>query len=202
MRVLIGCEFSGVVRRAFRERGHDAWSCDLLPAEDNSPFHLQVDVRDVLSKDWDLAIFHPPCTYLSRAGARWRTPERMVLAREALGFVMALWEAPIPRVVIENPIGLLKPWWRGPDQIIEPWYFGERFTKRTWLWFRGVPPLMFTSIHPGATPWVQSNTGWRRRMGLPHYGEARSWRDRARTFPGVAAAFADQWGSFMEKAAA
>jgi len=167
VRILVACEFSSVVRDPFRARGHDAWSCDLLPTEGDPQYHIQGDVLEVLDQGWDLMIAHPPCTYLSRAGARWRTPERMEKAREALGFVLALWNAPVPRVVIENPIGLLKPWWRPPDQVIEPWYFGERFTKRTWLWFRGVPPLMATTVHPGATPWVQSNTGWRRRMGLP-----------------------------------
>lgn len=200
-RTLIGCEFSGIVRDAFLARGHDAWSCDLLPTERPGP-HIQGNVLEHLDDGWDLMIAHPPCQYLSRAGARWRTPERMVLAREALAFVLALWNAPIPRVAIENPIGLLKPWWRAPDQVIEPWYFGERFTKRTWLWLRGVPPLMATVTVPNATPWVQSNTGWRRRQGLPHYGEARNWKDRARTFQGVADAFADQWGGIAIEAVA
>jgi hypothetical protein len=200
-RVLIGCEFSGIVRDAFRARGHDAWSCDLLPTERPGP-HIQGNVLDVLGDGWDIAIFHPPCTYLSRAGARWRTPERLALADEAAAFVQTLWNAPIPMVAIENPIGMLNRLWRYPDQTIEPFHFGERFSKRTCLWLRGLPPLLATYVHSAPTPWVQSNTSWRRRMGLPHYGEARNWKDRARTFPGLAEAFADQWGALpIEKAA-
>jgi hypothetical protein len=184
-----------------RARGHDAWSCDLLPTERPGP-HIQGDVLDVLSDGWDLMVAHPPCTYLSRAGARWRTPERLELADQAAAFIRALWATPIRRVAIENPIGMLNRLWRYPDQTIEPFHFGERFSKRTCLWLRGLPPLMATSFQPGATPWVQSNTGWRRRMGLPHYGEARNWKDRARTFPLVADAMADQWGGIALESAA
>jgi hypothetical protein len=196
----VGCEFSGVVRDAFRARGHDAWSCDLLPSERPGP-HIQGDVLDVLSDGWDLMIAHPPCQYLSRAGARWRTPERMLLAQEALAFVLALWDAPIAGVAIENPIGMLNRLWRYPDQTIEPWHFGERFTKRTCLWLRGVPPLMATEIRLGATPLLPSNVGWGRRNGQrSHPGHTHSARDASRTLGGVANAMADQWGSLPVQA--
>ncbi len=196
MRVLVGCEFSGIVRDAFLARGHDAVSCDLLPSERPGP-HLQCDVRDVLGDGWELAVFHPPCTYLSRAGARWwGDPQREAKAREALAFVQTLWAAPIPRVAIENPIGRLHRWWRPPDQTIEPWQFGEPYSKRTCLWLRGVPPLMATVVMPEHEPLLPSNVGWGRRKGQrSHPGHTHSAKEASRTFPGVAAAMAEQWGS-------
>lgn len=199
MRALIACEFSGIVRDAFRALGHDAMSCDLEPSERPGP-HYQGDVRDVLGDGWDLLIGFPPCTYLSRAGARWwGDPVREALALEALAFVRLLWDAPIPRVALENPIGRLNSWWRYPDQVIEPWHFGDPYTKRTCLWLRGVPPLMATHIVGGRVlPWVQSNTGLGRRRGQNwHPGVARKVRDLSRTFPGVANAMASQWSSLV-----
>lgn len=203
-RVLIGCEFSGVVRRAFRERGHDAWSCDLLLAEDGSPFHIQGDVLDVLDDDWDIGIFHPPCTYLSRAGARWwGNGQREWAALEAAAFVRALWDAPIDRVAIENPIGMLWQVWRKPDQTIEPWMFGDPFTKRTCLWLRGLPPLIATGIESSTSPWLPSNTSGFRRGQRSQAGQVHGGRDASRTFAGIADAMADQWGALLlEKDAA
>lgn len=195
MRVLVACEFSGIVRDAFLARGHDALSCDLLPSERPGP-HYQGDVRDILGDGFDLMVAHPPCTYLSRAGARWwGDPEREQKARDALAFVLTLWDAPIARVAVENPIGRLHSWWRKPDQIIEPWHFGAPYSKRTCLWLRGLPPLIATVIVPEHEPLLPSNTGRGRRNGQrTHPGHVRGGKEASRTFEGIAAAMAEQWG--------
>ena len=137
MRVIIACECSGRVREAFRRLGHDAWSCDLLPAEDNSPYHYQCDIRDVLGLDWDLMIAHPDCTFLCCSGLHWNTRGVMVdgrprqeLTEEALDFVRLLMAAPIPRIAIENPIGCISSRIRKPDQIIQPYEYGENASKK------------------------------------------------------------------------
>lgn len=196
MRVLIACEFSGVVRRAFRALGHDAWSCDLLPAEDDSEHHYQGDVLKWNSGPWDLMIAHPPCTYLSRAGARWwKELDRRALADAAAEFVFKLRDAPIERIAIENPIGQLNQRWRYPDQTINPWQFGDPYTKATCLWLKNLPPLMDSVICTERTPWLPSNTGHKKRLGgKSHPGLMQDSKDRARTFPGFAAAMAAQWG--------
>lgn len=193
MRVLIGCEFSGVVREAFRRRGHDAWSCDYRPTEQPGP-HIQGSVlsHDVLKLGWDLAIFHPDCTFLAVSGAKhmaieWREEAQLA----ALHFVKALWKVPIPRVAIENPIGKLSSLWRGPDQIIEPFHFGDPYRKATCLWLKNLPRLVPTN---------DLGTGeqacWK---AAPSPDRAK---DRARTYPGIAEAFAEQWGgSRIEKIA-
>lgn len=204
LRVLIACEFSGVVRRAFRERGHDAWSCDLLPAEDGSEFHLQADVREYLHdwvpwQRWDLLIAHPPCTYLSRAGARWwKCPERQKLADLAADFVFALRDAPIPRIAIENPVGQLNQRWRYPDQIIQPYEFGHPYSKATCLWLKNLPPLFSTDIHTQYKPLIRSNVTARKRAGKEQDGTYSGGLITAKTFPGIAAAMADQWGALEQ----
>lgn len=194
MKVLVACEFSGVVRDAFRARGHDAVSCDLLPSEQPG-LHIQGDVLDVLADGWDLMVAHPPCTYLSRAGARWWAG-RESFAQDAANFVLVLWNAPIPRVAIENPIGQLNRLWRYPDQTIEPWMFGDGYTKRTCLWLRGVPPLMATAVTSERRYWIDAYPGRRDpNVDYRHIrGDARTAKDRSRTFPGIAEAMADQWG--------
>lgn len=182
MRVLVGCEFSGVVRQAFRDRGHDAWSCDLLPADDESPYHIQGDVLDVLDHGWQLAVFHPPCTHLAVSGARW-FPEKQAEQEAALEFVRMLMDAPIPRICIENTISIISSRIRRPDQIIQPWMFGHGETEATCLWLKGLPPLQPTQIVGG-------------RQGRVHReppGPDR-WKNRSRTYPGIAAAMAEQWG--------
>lgn len=198
MRVLVACERSGVVRRAFRDAGHDAWSCDVEPAEDGSEFHVQGDVLDEVGMGWDLMIAHPPCTYLSRAGARWwKRPDRDALAEAAADFVFDLWNAPIPRIAIENPIGQLNRRWRYPDQTIQPWMFGHPFTKATCLWLKNLPPLMATNLESTRTALLPSNTGKGRRRGQrSQRGVVSGGIAAARTFPGVAAAMAEQWGAF------
>lgn len=202
-RVLVACEFSGIVRDAFIAAGHDAVSCDLLETERPGP-HIVGDVRELLTDGWDLMVAHPPCQYLSRAGARWwKVPGRQELALEAAAFVRVLYDAPIPRVAIENPIGMLNRLWRYPDQTIEPYLFGHPFTKRTCLWLRGLPPLLSTEIVAERTAWLPSNTGAGRRRGQRSQpGIAKTAHDASRTFTGIAAAMADQWGSLPVEAAA
>jgi hypothetical protein len=181
VQVLVACEFSGVVREAFARRGHDVWSCDLLPTEDGRLFHMQRDVLGVLGDGWDLMIAHPPCTYLARSGARWHRGTDF--QREAVEFVRALYDAPIPKVAIENPIGMLTSLWRKSDQIVQPWWFGHGETKATALWLKNLPPLHPTRIVAGRTP--------RTHYAAP--GPNR-WKERSRTLAGFAQALAEQWG--------
>ena len=201
-RVLIACEFSGVVRRAFCARGHDAWSCDLLPAEDGSNRHIRCDVREILNDGWDLLIVaHPPCTRLCLSGVRWlheppkgRTKEEMWRElEEAADLFSTLWNAPIPRRAIENPVmhryarERIRNY-RPPAQYIQPWQFGHGETKKTGLWLHNLPPLKPTNIVEGRTPRVHR---------LPP--SPRRWMERSRTYPGIAAAMAEQWGGLLER---
>lgn len=181
MKVLIGCEFSGIVRDAFIRAGHDAWSCDLLPCENEGP-HMQGDVRNVLSDFWDLMIAFPPCTHLCVSGARWfkdKLPEQ----QEAIEFVRLLLNAPIARIALENPIGIISTRIRKPDQIVQPWMFGHGETKATCLWLRGLPKLKPTAIVSG-------------RVARVHHASPgpNRWRERSRTLAGVARAMSEQWG--------
>ena len=189
MRVLIACEFSGIVRDAFRAAGHDAWSCDLLPTERPGP-HYQGDVMNLLcghprttpSPHWDLMIGHPPCTHLAVSGARW-FKEKKAEQAEALDFVKALMDAPIQRICIENPISIISSRIRKPDQIIQPWQYGHGETKATCLWLKGLPKLVPTNLVEGREARVHR---------MPP-GPDR-WKERSRTFTGIAAAMAEQWG--------
>ena len=201
MRVLVGCEFSGTVRDAFRAQGHDAYSCDILPAEGGSPFHVMGDVRDILADGWDLAIFHPPCTRLTVAGARWFKGKEAEQA-EAIAFVETLWAAPVPRIAIENPIGVLstRSTLGKPTQIIQPWQFGHEETKATCLWLKGLPPLVPSNIKrpPKKSDFAcdsyyyEAWAKWQRVHRMPP-GPHR-WRERSRTYQGIADAMAAQWG--------
>lgn len=187
MRVLVACEFSGVVRRAFAERGHDAWSCDLLPAEDGDVRHFQRNVLDVLwghpdGAQWDLAIFHPPCTHLAVSGARWFKEKQQEQA-EALAFVRELLAAPVPRICLENPVSIISSRIRKPDQIIQPWQFGHGEVKATCLWLKNLPKLKPTQIVEGRRARVH------REPPSPE-----RWKNRSRTLPGIAEAMAAQWG--------
>lgn len=189
MRVIIGCEKSGVVREAFRALGHAAWSCDLEPADDGSPFHIRADVLETLRcNEWDIAILHPPCQHLAVSGARW-FPEKRADGRQqaAIAFFMDCINAPVPRVCVENPVSIMSTIYRKPTQIIQPWMFGHGETKGTCLWLRGLPKLMPTNIVTGREQRV-----W--KMGPSPTRSA----DRARTYPGVAAAFAAQWSNFPQ----
>jgi site-specific DNA-cytosine methylase len=187
MRVLVACEFSGVVREAFRARGHDAWSCDLLPAEDGSQFHLQGDAlyyaRKIMEgRLWDLMIAHPPCTHLAVSGSRW-FKDKVEEQSAALEFVRLLMDAPIERICVENPISVISTKIRKPDQIIQPWMFGHGETKATCLWLKNLPKLVPTNIVEGREARVHK---------MPP-GPDR-WKERSRTLPGIAAAMAEQWG--------
>ena len=183
MRVLVACEFSGIVRSAFRARGHDAWSCDLLPAEDGSPFHIQGDALDAIKGNWDLMIAHPPCTHLAVSGARWFKDKQKEQA-EAIEFVRQLMAAPIPLIAIENPISIISSRIRKPDQIIQPWQFGHGETKATCLWFKNLPTLIPTDVVEGREARVHK---------MPP-GPDR-WKERSRTFRGIGEAMASQWGN-------
>jgi hypothetical protein len=194
-RVLVACEFSGIVRDAFRARGHDAWSCDLLPSERPSDFHLQGDVLNILYYDtphFDLMIAHPPCTYLATSGNRWMAiqPERKEKRKEAVQFFDKLLNAPIPRKAVENPVSVISTAIRPPDQVIQPWEFGHPEIKKTCLWLVNLPPLKPTNI-------IKQSTLDQRNIGRVHH-EVPSpdrWKNRSRTYQGIADAMADQWGS-------
>lgn len=185
MRVLVACEFSGVVRDAFIARGHDAMSCDYLPSERPGP-HLQMSVESVLRQqkhlDFQLMIAFPPCTHLAVSGARWFAGKQKEQA-EALAFVQALMDAPVPRIAIENPVSVISSRIRKPDQIIQPWQFGHGEVKATCLWLKGLPKLEPTNIVDGRQP----------RVHHASPGPER-WKERSRTLEGIAAAMADQWG--------
>lgn len=187
-RVLVACEYSGRVREAFRALGHDAWSCDLLEAEDGSRYHLQGDVAGVLGGDWDILIGHPPCTHLAVSGARHFEAKRADgRQQEAIDFFLMLAHAPIPRIAIENPVCIMSSVWREPDQTFQPWWFGHGETKATCLWLKGLPPLLPTKIVPGREP----------RVHFMPPGPNR-WKERSRTYEGVAAAMASQWGNYTD----
>lgn len=182
MRVLIACEFSGIVRDAFAARGHDAWSCDLLPTEINGK-HIVGDVITILDQGWDLLIAHPPCTHLAVSGARW-FESKQVEQRQAIWFFLALTRCNIPKICIENPVCIMSTIWRKPDQIIQPWQFGHGETKATCLWLKGLPLLKPTQVVVGRTP----------RVHFASPGPNR-WKERSRTLQGIADAMADQWGN-------
>lgn len=181
MRVLIACEYSGTVREAFRNRGHYALSCDLLPT-DRPGEHYQGDVRDVLNDDWDLMIAHPPCTHLAVSGARW-FKDKVREQAEALDFVRLLLGANIPRIALENPVSIISSRIRKPDQVIQPWQFGHGETKATCLWLKNLPKLQPTNI-------VEGREG--RIWKMPPSPDR--WKLRSTTFEGIASAMAEQWG--------
>lgn len=193
LRVLVACEYSGRVRDAFIARGHAAMSCDLLPTEAPGPHHVG-DIRDVLNLDWDLMIAHPPCTYLAVSGMHWTTrglrdPQ---LTEDALDFVRLLMNAPIPKIAIENPVSVISSRIRKPDQIVQPWYFGEDASKKTCLWLKGLPKLVDTDRLPGTDRTRRAN---QTPSGQNKLGPSKDrWKERSRTFEGIAKAMASQWG--------
>lgn len=189
-RVLIGCEFSGVVRRAFRALGHDAYSCDLLPSDDNSSYHIQGDVLAVLNDGWDLMVAHPPCTHLAVSGAAWFAAKGD-LQRAALDFVRALMNAPIPMIAIENPVSVISTYIRKPDQIIQPYHFGHMERKTTCLWLKNLPLLKHE------TEWKERVDALPKNLQNPlHYlpPSPDRWKLRSATYAGIARAMASQWG--------
>jgi hypothetical protein len=186
MRVLVACEYSGVVRDAFRARGHDAKSCDLLPTDVPGPHH-QGDVRDILGDGWDLMVAHPPCTDLAVSGARWFATKGLQRQRAALDFVLELFNAPVPRIALENPVSVISSRLRRPDQIIHPWQFGHGETKATCLWLKSLPPLTPTNIVAGREPRIH-------RLSP----SSDRWKLRSATYAGIASAMAEQWGNATE----
>ena len=181
MRVLVACEFSGIVRDAFITNGHDSMSCDLLPSEAPGPHHMG-DVREIISDNWDLMIAHPPCTHLAVSGARWFKGKQAEQVK-ALDFVQMLLNAPIERIALENPVSIISTRIREPDQIIQPWMFGHGETKATCLWLRGLNPLTPTKVVSGREAKVHR---------IPP--NADRWKMRSRTYSGIARAMAQQWG--------
>jgi site-specific DNA-cytosine methylase len=202
-RVLVACEYSGIVRDAFKEEGYYAISCDLLPTEKPGE-HYQGDVREILNEGWDLMIAHPPCTYLSNAGIGWfneekygdKARERKRKRLEAFEFIKLLWNAPIPRICIENPVGFLNNNWQKPTQVIQPYQFGDADSKRTCLWLKNLPSLTPTKI---ITPIIYSYYKSGKRKGKPIYRTdyIRNQKERSRFFEGIAKAMANQWGELL-----
>lgn len=204
MKVLVACEFSGTVAGAFASRGHYAVSCDILPSEvdstyhfrkyGNIPKHYQGDVRDIIDHGWDLMIAHPPCQYLAVSGMHWTTrglrdPQ---LTEQALEFVQFLLDSDIPRIALENPVSIISTRIRKPDQIIQPWQFGEDASKKTCLWLKSLPKLTPTSVVPSVNGvWSNQTPSGQNKLG-PSPDRAKK---RAATYPGIAKAMADQWGS-------
>lgn len=201
LRVLVACEYSGTVRDAFAALGHDAISCDLLPT-DSPGKHYQGDIFDIVDDGFDLMVAHPPCTHLAVSGARWFKHKQKEQA-EALDFVRRLMEAPISHTAIENPVSIISSKIRKPDQIIQPWQFGDPFTKTTCLWLRELPALKPTKIVEKGEffEWTDKKTGKKKRQSV-WMMEARKkgdqcWKERSATFRGIAQAMADQWSSHV-----
>lgn len=197
MRVLVACECSGIIRQAFRDKGHDAWSCDIKHAEDKSRFHLLGRVEAYIDQKWDLLIAHPPCTFLAAVGEHWmkRRPERLKERTLALNFFGRFYHAPVPRICIENPRSFVLPKYYGPPtQKIQPYWFGNPYRKETWLWLKNLPPLerrlyVLEDMGVGREAFLKTEfVDW-----APHKGEDRQ-AYRSRTFKGIALAMADQWG--------
>ena len=197
--VLVGCEFSGAVRDELIELGHDAWSCDLLPGEGKyTDKHYQLDIDEVLlRRKWDLMIAHPPCTHLAVSGARW-FKDKVREQEDALAFVQMLMDAPIPHIAIENPVSVISTRIRKPDQIVQPWMFGDEATKTTCLWLKNLPPLEPTEIVGKGERHVTKSG-----KSLPKWYNLPPSEDRAKlrsmTFPGMAKAMAQQWSKYVEE---
>lgn len=191
MRVLVACEYSGAVRDAFAARGHDAWSCDLLPS-DKPGNHYQGDVKDIINEPWDLMVCHPPCTHLAVSGARWFHLKQQQQG-DALDFVRMLLNAPIERIALENPVSIISTKIRKPDQVIQPWMFGHEATKTTCLWLKNLPQLVPTNIvGRGARHITKGGKSLPEWYNLPP--SADRWKIRSATFQGIADAMAQQWG--------
>lgn len=196
MKVLVACETSGAVRNRFRELGHNAFSCDLLPSEDNSPFHLQVDLfgGHFNFRNFDLLIAHPPCTDLAVSGARWFPAKRADgRQQKSIEFFMRIVNLPVPRIAIENPIGIMSRLYRKPDQIIQPWQFGHPESKATCLWLKNLPPLEPTRlmVKPDCGYWENQTPSGQNKLGP----SPDRWKIRSKTYDGIASAMANQWGA-------
>lgn len=204
MKVLVACEFSGIVREAFRKRGHDAWSCDLLPTEQEGN-HIQGNVLDILNDGWDLMIAHPPCTYLAVSGLHWnkKYPERKIKTENSLDFVKLLLNAPINKIALENPVGCISSRIRKPEQIIQPYQFGDNASKKTCLWLKNLPKLKPTLyIEPrmvnGKKRWGNQDDKGQNKLMVDGkwigFNDHRTPHLRSVTYQGIADAMAEQWG--------
>lgn len=193
MKVLVACEYSGIVRECFSNMGHYAVSCDFIESERNGNHYLG-DVRDIINDGWDIMIAHPPCTYLCSSGLHWnkRRPERSQLTEEALGFVSFLLESNIPKICLENPIGCISSRIRKPDQIIQPFYFGHPESKATCLWLKNLPLLNPTNILEKPKSGIWENQTKSGQNKLPPSKDR--WKIRSRTYEGIAKAMSEQWG--------
>lgn len=224
IRVLVACESSGTVRRAFRARGHDAWSCDILPAEDGDPHHICGDALEAIAQGWDILIAHPPCTYLSVSGMHWTTRGKRdpQLTETALEFARAMIEAPVEHSCTENPVSIISSRIRRPDQIIQPNHYGHDASKKTCLWLKKLPRLRPTGfveprlvccgsvLPPGVGKYGCPNC-LGEKTALPRWANQTDsgqnklapsedrWKDRSRTYEGIADAMAQQWGDFVAR---
>lgn len=202
LKVIVGCEFSGIVTKAFRDLGHEAFSCDLEPTEGNPDWHYQEDIFEVIKREkFDLGIFHPPCTYLTVTGNKWfkpeykdRFPTREQDRKEAIEFFLRLWNLPIDKICIENPVGIMSTILRKPDQIIQPYQFGHPEPKKTCLWLKNLPLLVHTNIVEPEYFITKSGKRMGTWMYKPSYTPERT-KLRNRTFQGIAESFANQWGN-------
>jgi hypothetical protein len=196
MKVLIACEESQVVTIEFRKLGHEAFSCDIIDCSGGHPeWHIKDDVLKHLDDGWDMMIAFPPCTYLSKAGARWWKQEgREEKSIKAFHFVKALYNSNISKIAVENPRGKLNNYWRYPDQVIQPYWFGDPYSKATCLWLKNIPPLISTGMTSSFVPFICSNTGGAKRGQKHTSGIARNQKQASKTFPGIARAMAEQWG--------
>jgi hypothetical protein len=205
LKVLVACEESQTVCKAFRELGHEAYSCDIQDCSGGHPeWHLKQDVLPLLEKEWDLIIAHPPCTYMSKAGARWMYPkagqlseERYGLSQEAKDFFMKFYDCKCEHIAIENPVPLKIVGLPAPTQSIQPYEFGEPYSKKTLLWLKGLPKLEPTKIMEEHVPWMPSNTGGFSRGQGGSRGVAHDPRTASKTFDGIAKAMAEQWSEFL-----
>ena len=193
-RLLVACEYSGRVHDAFAARDWDAWSCDLLPSERERGNHYQGPVEDLLGESWDMLIAFPPCTYLCSSGMHWTTRGKRspLLTEDALAFVQRLLSAPVAHIALENPVGCISTRIRKPDQIIQPWQFGHDASKKTCLWLKGLPLLQPTDVLPLPASGVRGNQTPSGQNRLPP-GPNR-WKERSKTYAGIANAMAQQWG--------
>ena len=193
LKILIACEFSGTVRDAFIREGHDAMSCDLLPTDAPGP-HYQGNVMDIINNGWDMMVAHPPCTYLSVSGMHWTTRglRDPKLTEDALEFVQALMNASIKRIVIENPVSIISSRVRKPDQIVQPWWFGDDASKKTCLWLKNLPLLTPTNKLDGDNKTRRGNQTISGQNKLPPSKDR--WKIRSKTYQGIADAMATQWG--------
>lgn len=196
MNVLVACEYSGVVRDAFRKLGHNAWSCDIIECDADPKYHIQRDVFQILDQNWDLMIAHPPCTYLCNSGTHWnrRRPERIKLQDEAADFFMALYDCNIPKIAVENPVGVMSTRFRPPDQYIEPYWFGDPYPKKTGLWLKNLPKLTPTNIIEPEVIYYNGRRFSAIHDGPPGTGHKDRAKARSKTFQGIADAMASQWG--------